>query len=155
MGECGRDGAFTLDAITDSMVERIAMPTFNSKAATTIADDRALTDEERGVVRWLLENGEQRAPRFLTQLASARVSGRCSCGCASIDFSIAGSQPVTDGEMDILADYAWRDTSGHLFGAFVFARSGLLAGLDLWSIDGEATATRLPHSHELTPIENI
>lgn len=121
--------------------------------ATTITEDRLLAEEERRLVSWLLEHGEPHASGFFTQLASARVSGRCSCGCASIDFSIAGSQPVTEGGMDILADYAWRDHDGHLFGALVFARGGLLAGLDLWSIDGEATATRLPDPSELTPIE--
>lgn len=49
--------------------------------------------------------------------------------------------------------YSWRDHAGHFFGAFVFARGGLLAGLDLWSIDGQATATHLPKPSELTPLE--
>jgi hypothetical protein len=57
--------------------------------------------------------------------------------------------------MDILSDYSWRDGMGHLFGAFVFARAGRLAGLDLWSIDGHSTATHLPKFSELTPIEII
>jgi hypothetical protein len=122
-------------------------------AATSIPEDRELTSEEQALVRWLLEHGEQHAPTFLSQLGSARVIARCSCGCASIDFSIAGRPPAREGGMNILSDYSWRDGTGHLFGAFVFACDGRLAGLDLWSIDGQATATQLPEPSELTPLE--
>jgi hypothetical protein len=120
-----------------------------------ITEDRALTEQEHALVRWLLEHGEQHAKGFVSQLSDARVVARCTCGCASVDFAIAGQRAPTTGSMDILSDYGWRDASGHLFGAFVFARGGLLAGLDLWSIDGQATATYLPEPSELTPIENI
>jgi hypothetical protein len=122
-------------------------------AATNISEDRELSSEERSLLLWLLEHGAPNAARFIPQLGSARVTAHCSCGCASIDFSIAGTLPPCAGDMDILSDYSWRDSAGHLFGAFVFARGGLLAGLDLWSIDGQATATQLPQSSELTPIE--
>jgi hypothetical protein len=122
-------------------------------AATSINEDRALSAEEHELVRWLLEHSEAHASAFLPQLANARVASRCSCGCASIDFSIGGVQPPSTGDMDILSDYSWRDSAGHLFGAFVFTRGELLAGLDLWSVDGQATATHLPNPSELTPIE--
>ena len=120
-------------------------------SSTTIEEDRALTAEEQTLVRWLLEHGERHAPAFISQLADARVIGRCPCGCASIDFSVAGVRPPTAGGIDILSDYCWQDTSGHRFGAFVFSRNGRLAGLDLWSVDGVATATYLPHPDQLTP----
>ena len=122
-------------------------------AATSIAEDRELTPDEQALVQWLLEHGEPEATVFLPQLATARVVARCSCGCASIDFSVGGAEPARDGGMDILSDYSWRDSAGHLFGVFVFARGGRLAGLDLWSIDGQATATQLPETRELTPLE--
>jgi hypothetical protein len=122
-------------------------------APTSITEDRELTPEEHALVQWLLERGEPGETAFLPQLATARVAARCSCGCASINFSIGGTQPSRDGRMDILSDYSWRDSAGHLFGAFVFARDGRLAGLDLWSIDGQATATQLPKPGELTPLE--
>jgi len=118
-------------------------------------EDRPLTEQECAIVRWLLEHGEERAAAFVSQLSDARVVARCACGCASIDFAIAGRRAPTSGGMDILSDYCWRDESDHLFGAYVFARGQLLAGLDLWSIDGQATATRLPKIHELKPIDNI
>lgn len=116
-------------------------------------ENRTLTDQESGLIRWLLENGEEHAAAFISQLASARVISRCTCGCASIYFAIAGRCAPTDDGMDILSDYCWQDPSGPLFGAFVFARGGLLAGLDR-SIDGQATATYLPDPSELRPIES-
>jgi hypothetical protein len=53
--------------------------------------------------------------------------------------------------MRVLSDFQWKDAKGHLFGAFVFERDDLLAGLDLWSIDGQATAAELPPIESLIP----
>ncbi len=105
--------------------------------------DRRLTADELGVVRWLLEHGEGDNTGYLKQLQRARVANVCGCGCASIDFSIDGQPPSTSG-MRILSDHRWRDDEGNLYGAFVFEREGLLAGLDLWSIDGRSTPDAMP-----------
>jgi hypothetical protein len=51
--------------------------------------------------------------------------------------------------MDIIADFDWYDTEGHRFGAFLFARDSLLAGLDIYSIDGAVTPTWLPKPEQL------
>ena len=126
----------------------------NHSSESTI-EDRPLTEQEQALIRWLLEHGEEHAAAFLPQLSDARVVSRCACGCASIDFAIGGraaDRRITG--MDILSDYKWSDSDGHLVGAFVFACGGLLAGLDLWSIDGEATATHLPEPGQLQPIES-
>ena len=120
-------------------------------SVTTIPERRALTAEERSLVRWLLEHGEPEARAFLPQLEDASVISHCSCGCASIDLAIRG-RVGTPGPMNILADYVYRDAGGHLLGAFVFAHEDLLAGLDLWSVDGQATATTLPRPEQLTPM---
>jgi hypothetical protein len=52
--------------------------------------------------------------------------------------------------MEVLSDFKWSDEHGNLFGVYVFARSGQLAGLDLWSIDGNATASSLPNIEHLS-----
>jgi len=119
-------------------------------SASRIPDSRALTESEVTVVRWLLEHGGPEANEFLPQLGQATVVSRCSCGCASIDFSISGKRP-TDPAMHILSDFQWHDAQGNLFGAFVFEQQGLLAGLDLWSIDGLATPSGLPPVEALVP----
>ena len=106
---------------------------------------------ERSLVAWMLEHGEPHASSFLPQLKQARVSSRCRCGCASINFSVAGKEPPTT-EMDVRSDYLWDDAEGHKFGAFVFAHGGLLAGLDLWSVDGAVTPTWIPRPDQLRPM---
>ena len=103
-------------------------------------------------MRWMLEHGESHAPSFLSQLEETRVTGRCPCGCASIDFSVAGKAKPKGAGMDILSDYIWRDAENRVFGAFVFASAGLLAGLDLYSVDGALTPTWLPKPEELIPL---
>jgi hypothetical protein len=116
--------------------------------ADDIPEERPLSDAERRLVQWMLEHGESHAPEFLPQLEQATVRSRCRCGCASINFAVADRHSF-DRAMDILSDYVWEDNEGHKFGAFVFAHGGLLAGLDLSSVDGAVTPTWLPKPEEL------
>jgi hypothetical protein len=51
----------------------------------------------------------------------------------------------------VLADFEYTTAQGHLCGAFVFERGGLLAGLEVWSADGRATASALPAVGQLRP----
>ena len=116
--------------------------------------DRNLTPSEFAVVRWLLEHGDSDNSIYVEQLKQARVAQLCGCGCASIDFSIGGKRPQHFA-MRVLSDYAWRNEQGHLFGAFVFEQDGQLAGLDLWSIDGQSTPDTLPTVESLVPYESL
>ncbi len=120
------------------------------KQSQSIAEDRDLTEDERRLVRWLLENGHPDALPFLPQISRARVFSRCGCGCASIDFAVDGKRPKTHG-VHVLADYQWKGKRGELFGAFVFESDDLLSGLDVWSIDGQAIPTYLPTIEGLVP----
>ena len=120
---------------------------------SNIAEDRPLTTREIALTQWLLEHGESNAARFLDQLPRARVASRCPCGCASVDFAIDGQRAPTGTGMDILADYEWRGPAGELFGVFAYAQRDLLGGIEVWSIDGEATPTHLPDPSDLTPLE--
>lgn len=120
--------------------------------AVPIPEDRPLTPQEQALVRWLLEHGNPDAARFLPQLADARVVSRCPCGCASIDFAIAGAVPPAGAGMRVLADYQWQGADGEQFGVFVFERAGLLAGLEVWSVDGLAAASALPMIGQLQPL---
>jgi hypothetical protein len=114
-----------------------------------------MTAQESAFVRWLLEHGDARARAFLPQLDSAWVVGKCSCGCASINFSIGGATfygKRIDGlavGMETIVEYEWKSAEGALFGVFAFACNGLLAGLDVWSQDGQHTASELPATAQL------
>jgi hypothetical protein len=57
--------------------------------------------------------------------------------------------------MRILADFQWKDEGGHLFGVFVFEQDGLLAGIDVWSIDGGVTPITLPVASSLVPFGTL
>jgi len=116
--------------------------------------DRSLTPRELDVIQWLLQHGDQDNAEFLEQLKDARVAQLCGCGCASIDLSINGKRPERFA-MRVLSDFAWRNEQGHLFGAFVFEQDGQLAGLDLWSIDGQSTPDALPAIERLVPYESL
>ena len=111
-----------------------------------IADERRAAAQEITLVRWLLEHGTPPAAVHLSNLDDLRVVSRCACGCASVDFV-----HVPGAGLEILSDYRWQDEHGHLFGVFLFAKSGRLAGLELYSIDGLATPTSLPDTGVLEP----
>jgi hypothetical protein len=119
---------------------------------TAISEDRDLTEEERSLIEWLVDHGTQIAIGYREQLNKVRVAARCTCGCASIDFAIEGVVPKKGGPMSILSDYEWIDADGRLFGVFVFSRCDLLAGLEVWSQDGVATADYLPDIGQLLSI---
>lgn len=123
--------------------------------AAPIPDDRPLTAEEVALIRWMLEHGYPAAAGLLPQLDRARVVSRCCCGCASVDFSVDGTVPPPGNGIGILADFEYRSAVGHLCGAFVFERCGLLAGLEVWSQDGLSTPTTLPAIAQLQPLGSI
>ena len=115
-----------------------------------LSEPRLLSPAERELTAWLLNHGCSDAPQFLTQLDRAEVVAHCRCGCASVDFSVAGRRPKTF-EMRVLSDYQWKDDRGYLFAVMVFEQDGLLAGLDVWSVDGQAIPRELPPIHSLLP----
>lgn len=119
--------------------------------AEAIPDERPLTSAERELTRWMLEHGgDPDAPEYLAQLNNARVVSRCPCGCASIDFEVPGF-PAPSGGLRILGDFVF-GADDHLCGAFVFERSGLLAGLEVYGLPGDAPSI-LPQPNDLRPFE--
>ena len=54
--------------------------------------------------------------------------------------------------MQILADYMYEDPDGHRIGVFVFASGGSLAGLEVWSIEGDHTPEAVPDPEALRPL---
>ncbi len=113
-----------------------------------IPDERPLSKVEYDLARWMLEHGESGGPAFLSQLERARVVTRCPCGCASVDFEVEGLSPPTGG-LRILGDFVFGGESD-LAGAFVFERNGVLAGLEVYGLAGDAPTT-LPSPSSLRP----
>lgn len=97
----------------------------------------------------MLEHGIPEAPAFLPQLDTAQVTPfRCRCGCASINLSIGGF-PEPSGGMRILGDFIF-GADGDESGIFVYERGGVLAGLEVYGLVGDAPKT-LPLSGSLKP----
>ena len=122
-------------------------------AIANILENRALTKTEAFFIRWLLEHGDERTRSFLPQIDDAWVTERCGCGCASINLSIKGITHYGKAGIETLGDYCWHSSNGAYFGVFAFACNDLLAGIDLYSIDGEGTATELPDVSLLSVLE--
>jgi hypothetical protein len=114
-----------------------------------VPENRPLSSEEARLLRWLLENGSESAATFLPQAEAVRVVSRCACGCASVNFTVGDGGWHSRAGIQILSDYQWSDSAGRRFGVFIFAKQRMLAGLEVWSIDGLATPTSLPQPSEL------
>ena len=118
--------------------------------AKPIPDERRLTAAEYRLARWMLENGGPEAQSFLPQLELARVVSCCPCGCASIDFEVARHPLPVDG-LRILGDFIYGDESD-LKGVFIFERDGVLAGIEVYGLPGDAPKT-LPEPEALRPFD--
>ena len=113
--------------------------------------NRELSRSEDQLIRWMLEHGTSEARAFLVQLEKAKAtSWRCPCGCASIDLVIGGT-PEPSGGLHILADFVF-GKENDLSGIFVFEKSGLLAGLEVYGLAGEAPKV-LPLPESLRPFQ--
>ena len=111
--------------------------------------NRPLTNQENALVRWLLENGKPEAAPFLQQLPQVSVTPwKCQCGCASINFVVQGN-PEQSGGLNPLADFLFGSESD-LSGIFVYEQAGVLAGLEVYGLTGEASKV-LPSIDALRP----
>jgi hypothetical protein len=117
----------------------------------SIPEDRPLSEKEKSLLRWLLEHGTREASTYIIQIPHLRVSSRCPCGCASIDFAVGGKLAASSGGMQILADYLWDEADNGPFGVFVFARGEQLAGLEVWSAGSADAPKSLPDPQQLRP----
>jgi hypothetical protein len=85
----------------------------------------------------MLEHGAPEALAFLPQLERAKATPwQCPCGCASINLSIDGLAEPSGG-LHVLADFVF-GTAVDLSGIFVFEKSGMLAGLEVYGLAAEA-----------------
>lgn len=100
----------------------------------------------------MLEHGSSEAAAFLAQLDQAEVTAwKCKCGCASINFQIRGRSAAPPG-VHIIADFIFGDAD-QLSGIFVFESGGILSGLEVYGLAGDAPKF-LPQPEELRPFRN-
>ena len=105
-------------------------------AATTLSEDRPLSAEEKAIAECLLRDAAPaEALAFLPQLDHARVTGRCSCGCPTVDLSVPPEFRVDVPPPDRpLADARGR-VDGKLVGVMLFQDAGLLSLLEVYRVE--------------------
>ena len=114
---------------------------------------RPLSTDEKALVRWMIQNGDDPDSRYLEELDKAVVIGGCDCGCESIDFQIGESPPDYSKTMDVISDWIYKGVGeDEVFGAYIFTHGGHLSGLDLSTYSGPPA--KLPRPEDLLPLEN-
>ena len=114
--------------------------------------NRELTTAEKYLIRWMLEHGKTEARAFLPQLEKAQVTPwRCACGCASINLKVEGF-PAPTGGIHPLADFIF-GADADLSGIFIYEQNGVLAGLEVYGLAGDAPKL-LPSPESLRPFSN-
>jgi hypothetical protein len=108
--------------------------------------DPRMTSEEQAVVLAMLAQDFPGSEELRAQVPAAVVTGRCTCGCATIDLRVesaprAAGAPVQNGVL-ISADV--RDTGS---GALLFVKDGYLSCFEVYSVEDEPAA--LPHPEQL------
>lgn len=110
---------------------------------------RPLIDDEYRLARWMLENGNAEAPRFLEQLEEAdATTWRCDCGCASFNFQIRGMPPAPPG-VNSLDAYVF-GTDDQLAGVMIYESEGILSGVEIYGFSND-TPPNLPKPSDLRP----
>jgi hypothetical protein len=114
-------------------------------------ETRHLTDNEQKLIRWMLEHGTDGAASLIPRLELAQAtSWRCPCGCASFNIVLEGGEPPdATNQMHIVADFVF-GPDDQLSGIFIFERGGLLAGLEVYGLAGDAPKS-LPQPEALRP----
>ena len=103
--------------------------------------------------RQLIEHanvGEEEKKRYLTQLGSAIVVRMCECGCANIDFAIAGVASEPGAPLDPFEDFVAKDQR---FGVFVFSKRDTLAGVEIYSLADLDLPSEFPDSSTLVGVD--
>jgi len=97
----------------------------------------------------MLERGIPEARSFLDQLELAEATPwHCPCGCASFNIQLRGHPPASPG-VHILGDFLFGEEH-ELSGIFVFSNDGLLSGVEVYGLTGEAPKI-LPNPESLRP----
>ncbi|MBI5502097.1 MAG: hypothetical protein HY907_17775 [Deltaproteobacteria bacterium] len=111
-------------------------------------EDRPISEPEATVVEWLLKSASVVGPldHLVPSVPRLRVVGRCTCGCASVDFEpsgqAGGSRPI--------ADAVGEAEPGKLCGLILWGRDDAITGLEVYELSPGSNST-LPPVASLKP----
>ena len=92
--------------------------------------DRPASQQERKIVRWLLEHGDPKYLPLASQIDALRVVSKCTCGCPTVHFALEGD-PSVQGTHLICDCGATVDDQE--VGVLLFACEGKLSMLEVYS----------------------
>lgn len=104
---------------------------------------RPLTPRERAVLDLLLGTDFPGAAALRAQARTAEVTGRCPCGCPTIDLAVDATVTVADVGSRVAVDVDVVDG-----GLILFVDEGRLSGLEYWSVADE-TPVEFPPPEEI------
>ncbi|WP_103348581.1 hypothetical protein [Amycolatopsis sp. CA-128772] len=105
-----------------------------------MASSRPLTPNERSALDTLLAADFPGAAELRAQAATARVTGRCGCGCPTIDLAVAEAAPRAALTSSVAVEADAPDGGGLI----VFAAEGRLSCLEYWFTADETPAAFPP-----------
>jgi len=104
---------------------------------------RALTGEERDLIRWLVEHSfVDDATRLMPQIERLSVISKCNCGCPTIDLALDGEPVVRKGEM-FISDWL-ADVNGMPVYVQLWVSNGQISSLEVGSLPGTDQPFGLP-----------
>ncbi len=103
---------------------------------------RPLTQQERDLVRWLIEHAHKNAADLLPQVDRLSVASRCTCGCPTIDFALDGEPVVQKGEQ-LISDWD-AEVDGMPVYVQLWMRHGRISSLEVGSLPGTDQPFGLP-----------
>jgi hypothetical protein len=113
--------------------------------------DRPATQEEREVVRWLLEHGDPKYRPLTSQVDGLKVVSKCTCGCPTINFALDGDPPSRKGTR-LIGDFV-ATVDDQDVGVLLFENDGKLSSLEVYSFAGSDKPFGLPNVDTLAPCE--
>jgi len=105
--------------------------------------NRALTQDERELIRWLLEHSVIKdASHLLLQIDRLTVVAKCNCGCPTVDFALDG-EPVARKGQACISDW-FAEVDGMPVGVQLWHVNGRLSTLEVYSLPGTDQPFALP-----------
>jgi hypothetical protein len=110
--------------------------------------DRPLSDDEARLLAFLIGADGLDHGVLADQAAAARVTGTCSCGCATFDAVVDRSVAAVIAGLPghhVVADADWEAEGG---GVMLWMTDGWISGVEVWTT-GDERATHVPPLAEL------
>jgi hypothetical protein len=104
--------------------------------------NRPLSQQERDLVRWLIEHSHVDWSRLLPQVDRLSVVWRCNCGCPTIDFALDGVPVGSKGEK-LVSDWL-AEVEGMPVGAMLWQTNDRISTLEVYSLPGTEKPFGLP-----------